>query len=200
MDWFNKPAIASIFNPVVGNGALYQTEHQGQKDSSELTVVGKETVNGQEAFWLETNHVDQKGAVMSYEKILITKNDLQFHRLVTQRPGQQPIEVPFTPSARTKSQLNQTLDKWHKVGSESITVPAGTFSCDHWKKDGGQDDLWVNSKISPVGVVKEVSSGRSTVLVKVMTDAKDHIAGTPQKLDPDAMRRQMMEQMQKQKK
>jgi hypothetical protein len=37
------------------------------------------------------------------------------------------------------------------------------------------------------------------VLVKLITDAKDHITGTPTKFDPEAMKRQMMEQMQKQK-
>ncbi|HEY2546417.1 MAG TPA: hypothetical protein VGI46_10155 [Candidatus Acidoferrum sp.] len=36
------------------------------------------------------------------------------------------------------------------------------------------------------------------VLVKVITDAKDRITGTPTKSDPESMKRQLTEQMQKQ--
>ena len=34
------------------------------------------------------------------------------------------------------------------------------------------------------------------MLVKVIMDAKDHITGTPNKFDPEEMKRQMMEKMQ----
>ena len=51
-------------------------------------------------------------------------------------------------------------------------------------------------------VVKETSPGHTMVLVKVITDAQDHLTGTPKKFDPEEMERQMMEkiqQMQQQK-
>jgi hypothetical protein len=79
-----------------------------------------------------------------------------------------------------------------------ITVPAGTFSCQHWKKDEGVGDVWVSDKVSPFGMIKSVSSGETMVLTKVITDAKDHITGPGQQFDPQAMRQQMMEKMQKQ--
>jgi len=36
------------------------------------------------------------------------------------------------------------------------------------------------------------------VLVRVITDAKDHITGPVTKFDPELMKKQMMEKMQKQ--
>lgn len=59
--------------------------------------------------------------------------------------------------------------------------------------------MWASSKISPMGMVKETSPGHTMLLVKVLTDAKDHITGTPTKFDPEEMKRQMMEKMQQQK-
>lgn len=95
--------------------------------------------------------------------------------------------------------MQEEVDKWHSVGNETITVPAGTFSCVHWKKDTGVGDFWLSDKISPMEMVKSVSSGDTMVLLKVITDAKDHITGPVTKFDPQALQRQMMQQPRPQK-
>jgi hypothetical protein len=207
-NWFSKPAIAEVVNPVVGKGAQYQTTSRDQDNAKpevqEMTVVGKESVEGKEGFWLEMAHQDRNQSGMGYAKILFTKDDFQFHRMIVQQPGQQAIEMPFHPSDKTKSQMQGEVEKWHAVGTETITVPAGTFSCKHWQKDksagdSGDSDIWTSDKVSPFGVVKEVSPGQTMVLVKVITDAQDHITGPVQKFDPEEMKRRMMEKMQQQK-
>ena len=204
-NWFNKPAIAEVVNPVVGKGAQYQTIRRDQDDAKpeiqEMTVVGKESVNGKEGFWLEMAHQDKKEAGMGYAKILFTKDDFQFHRMIMQQPGQQAMEMPFHPTDQTKNHIHEEIENWSAVGTETITVPAGIFSCKHWKKtksaNGGEEsEIWTSDKVSPFGVVKEVSPGRTMVLVKVITDAQDHITGPVMKFDPEAMKRQMMEKMQ----
>lgn len=199
MEFFKKPAIADIFRPVVGNGAVYETERDQKKNTLEMTVVGQESVDGKDAFWLEIGHADPRTGVIAYGKMLVTKDDFQFHRMIFQQPGQPPMEMPMNPSMRQQSRMSEEISKWHKVGTETITVPAGTFVCDHWAKDDGKEDVWASSKISPMSLVKETGPTNSMVLVKVISDAKDHITGTPTKFDPEAMKRQMMEQMQKQK-
>ena len=68
--------------------------------------------------------------------------------------------LPVNHDAFTKD-----LAKWHQVGSESVTVPAGTFSCDHWAKDDGSGDIWVSSQVAPMGMVKSVDKNDTTVLV-----------------------------------
>lgn len=204
-NWFNKPAIAEVVNPVVGKGAQYQTTRRDQTDATpeiqEMSVVGKEFVEGKEGFWLEMARQGKNQTGMGYAKVLFTKDDFQFHRMIVQQPGQLAMEMPFHPSDKTKNRMHEEVEKWSSVGTETITVPAGTFSCKHWKKDKGANDtgdseIWTSDKVSPFGVVKEVSPGRTMVLVKVITDAQNHITGPVKTFDPEEMKRQMMEKMQ----
>jgi hypothetical protein len=207
MNFFKKPNIADIFRPVVGNGAVYETQRSDQKDAAkntmEMTVVGKEMVDGKEGYWMEIGHTDGKSGQMNYGKMLVTKDDFRFHKVVIQPPGQPAMEMAFNPdasdSAKARSHMQEEVDKWHSVGNETITVPAGTFNCVHWKKDTGVGDVWFSDKISPMGMVKSVSSGETMVLLKVITDAKDHITGPVTKFDPQALQRQMMQQPKPQK-
>ena len=62
-------------------------------------------------------------------------------------------------TARERQKMGDDMQKWSKVGTETITVPGGTFICQHWKKKDGKGDVWVNDKITPFGMVKEVSAG-----------------------------------------
>jgi hypothetical protein len=100
---------------------------------------------------------------------------------------------------KTKQKMEENMEKWHKVGTETITVPAGTFLCDHWAKDDGTESVWASSKVSPMGLVKSERPNSTMTLVKTLSNAQDHITGTPRKFDPQAMRQQMMQQMQKPK-
>ena len=203
---FKKPNIADIFKPVVGNGAVYETQRTDQqgapKQPLEMAVVGREPFEGKEAYWLEFSHTDARSGSLGYAKMLMTKDDFQPHRMIVQQPGQPAMELPLHAGMheRMHKPKEEALEKWHLAGSESITVPAGTFSCQHWKKDEGVGDVWVNDKISPFGMVKSISSGETMVLAKVITDAKDHITGPVTIFDPEQMKRQMMEKMQQQEK
>lgn len=194
MNFFKKPAIADIFKPVVGIGSVYETEQNQQKSTMEMSIVGQEAVDGKDAYWLEFGHTDPRSGMVMYGKMLVTKDDFQFHRMIVQRPGQPPMEFPANMMANAPSHINTELEKWHKVGPDTVTVPAGVFLCDHWTKDDGKGDVWVSSKVSPMSMVKETTPTNSMILVKLITDAKDHITGTPIKFDPEAMRRQMMQQ------
>ncbi len=194
MNFFKKPAIADIFKPVVGNGAVYETEQHQQKSTIEMSIVGQEAVDGKDAYWLEFGHTDPRSGMVMYGKMLVTKDDFQFHRMIVQRPGQPPMEFPSNMLGNPQSHMSTELEKWHKVGPDTVTVPAGVFLCDHWTKDDGKGDVWVSSKVSPMSMVKETTPTNSMVLVKLISNAKDHITGTPIKFDPEAMRHQMQQQ------
>lgn len=196
LNFFRKPNIANIFHPEVGKGALYETKlENGKTETMEMSVVGRESVDGLDGYWFEVSRNEPSGT--AYTKFLVTKEDFRFRRMVMQLPGKTPMEMPMTAPDRTKSKVDEELDKWTSVGTESVTVPAGTFLAEHWRKAGGGGDLWASPNISPMGVVKEVSPKRTMVLVKVIPDAQDHITGTPQKFDRGQMRQQMMDQLQK---
>ena len=199
MNLFSKPNIADIFKPVVGNGAAYEMQSTDQKRTPsviEMTIVGKEVTPNGEGYWMEVGHTGSKdGGAMMYSKMLMTK-DFQFTKIVFQQPGQPAMEMPFNPDA-DKNHMKDEMAKWHQVGSETVTVPAGTFSCMHWKKDDGTDDVWTSDKVTPMAMVKQEGKNNSMVLTKIITGATDHITGPVTKFDPQAFAQQMQQQRQK---
>lgn len=199
MNPFKKPNISDIFHPVVGQGAVYEQQHKdGTKTPLELTVVGKETVDGKQGYWLEVGHAEKGSDSLAYAKMLITLDPWETHKMVFVMPhSSQPVEYPMNPNQKTKEKMEENMEKWHKVGTEPITVPAGTFLCEHWAKDDGTEDVWASSKVSPMSLVKSVGKNSTMVLVKTLSSAPEHITGTPQKFDPQMLRQQMMQQMQK---
>jgi len=191
-----RPNIANIFHPVLGQGAAYDsTDSDGKKSHMEMYVVDKEMVGTEQGYWMEVGHSADASGNLVYGKMLVTPADFKFHKLVFVMPGStQPMEMDMEHSKAGRDAMDEKLDKWHSVGTESVTVPAGTFSCEHWSKDDGKGDVWASSKISPMGMVKSVEDGRTMVLVKQISDAKTHIKGTPMKFDPQMMRQMMNQQ------
>jgi hypothetical protein len=184
------PSMMGTWNPVVGSGATYElVGKDGKKQTISIAVVNKDDSGG---YWLEylVNTSDSQQSVM---QMLMVKDgaSMQISKMVVQPAGRGPMEISgqmmqmmgahggATPSA-PKADFT---DGGEKVGSESVTTPAGTFDTMHWRgKDGGQ--VWISPKAGPWSFVKSVSpDGATMTLVKVFTDAKSHIVGTPQSMD-----------------
>jgi hypothetical protein len=186
---FSKPNIADIFKPVVGNGALYEMQSPDDKGPArqmEMIVVGKEMTASGEGFWMEIGFMDRHDASkMMYSKMLVTK-DFEFTKIVFQMPGQPAMEMPFNSKNMGKDNLKNQLNDWSKAGTETITVPAGTYVCQHWKKNDGTDEVWANDKVSPMSMVKQVGKKNTMVLVKQLTGVTDHITGPITPFDPQA--------------
>jgi hypothetical protein len=196
MNIFQKPSIANIFHPVVGSGALYQvTSTDSPNDppkQQQFSIVGKEVVNGSDAYWME--FADQgKGGKGVTGKVLISKADFKTHRMIFQRAGQQAMEMKFDLDAADSKAVQEDLSKWAQAGNETITVPAGTFACQFWKNDAG-DKIWVSDKVTPFGMVKQVTKNETRVLLKLVTDAQDQITGPVKVFDPQEMMRQRKQQ------
>jgi hypothetical protein len=51
--------------------------------------------------------------------------------------------------------------------------------------------VWVSDEAAPWGLVKTQGKESSMLLTKVITDAKDHITGTPKKFNPMDMMQEM---------
>jgi hypothetical protein len=192
------PTLSGIWHPVVGTGAVYQMTDKGGKNTQmEITIVGKEDVDGKPNFWLEMAMTDPRTSAPVYVKSLMSVNDsgVTSMRMVMQIPGQpDPMEMDMNmnPAGRAMRQTTPAniADKAETVGTESVTVPAGTFSCTHYRMKDGTGDAWISDKVAPWGLVKSTGKDNSMVLTKVITDAKDHITGTPKKFDPMQMMRQ----------
>jgi hypothetical protein len=195
------PSLSGIWHPVVGTGAAYEmTDREGKKSQLEISIVGKEDVQGKPAYWLEMGFANPRSGGQMYAKNLMTVGDsgVTSTRMIMQMPGQGPMEMDMN-MGPGGHQMQQTTpaniaDKAELVGTESITVPAGTFTCTHYRMKDGSSDAWVSDKVSPWGLVKSQGKDSSMVLTKVITDATDHITGTPTKFDPMQMMRDRQNQ------
>jgi hypothetical protein len=199
MDLFRKPTIAKAFHPVVGKGAEYETTSQRnggtRTHTMELSVVGKDTVDGKEAYWMQFASTDDKQQTM-VGKSLITPDDFEFHRIIVQIPGQGAMEMPANMTANNRDKMNQQLSDWHSVGTDTITVPAGTFSCEHWKNEKDGSEIWTSEKVTPFGMVKQAGKDSTMVLVKVLDNVPDRITGPVKPFDMQQMMQQMQQQRQ----
>jgi len=187
---------SGVFNPVVGSGAVYDVQTTGgQKTSIEYAVVGKESVDGKDGFWMEwTTAGGPMGQMVM--KVLIVPGAASAQKVIMQMGGRPPMEMPMqmghgNAGATAPSDIRNLAEN---VGTESITTPAGTFSCEHYRMKDGSGDTWVSQKVAPFGVVKQQGKDSSMVLTKVVTDAADKIVGTPQPFNPMMMMQQPPEQ------
>jgi hypothetical protein len=178
-----------IFSPVVGAGAEYQmtSAKQPEPQTIAIAIVGKEDVNGQPGFWMEITSQNPRSGGPVYMKTLIQVNGGTTHgtTMIMQMPPQPPMEMDLQAMqgmAGRQAPPPQSADiskGGQDLGSESVTVPAGTFTCEHYRSAQG-DDVWISSKVSPWGLVKmNGKDGTTMVLQKVITDAHDMITGTP---------------------
>jgi hypothetical protein len=192
------PTLSGVWHPVVGSGAAYERTmtEGGDKTQMEITIVGKDDVVGKTGYWLEfamSNARMPVGQMVMKELMAVGDDGVSSTRLILQPPGQQPMEMDLNGNPMGKS-MKQTIpadihDKSEVVGTESITTPAGTFSCEHVRQKDGSSDVWISDKVSPWSLVKYQDSKSTMVLTKVITDAKDRITGTPTKFDPMQMMR-----------
>jgi len=203
MDIFKKPSITKVFHPVIGKGAQYETASKTGGDakphSMEIGIVGKESVDGKDGYWMQFVSADDKGQTV-VGKSLITIDDFQFRRMIIQPPGQGAMEMPMNMTARSRQKIDENMNDWHSVGTESISVPAGTFSCEHWKNDKNGSEAWTSDKVTPFGMIKEVGQNSSMVLVKILDSVPDRITGPVKQFDMQQMMQQMQQQRQQQPK
>jgi hypothetical protein len=194
------PEMSGIWRPVVGTGAAYEsTSGDGKKSQFEMTIVGKEDLAGKPAYWMEMAVSDPRSKGPMYMKFLTApgENGMASTRMIMQQPGMDPMEMDMNmrgrkPATTTPSDIRE---KSERVGTETITVPAGTFVCEHYRAKDGTSDVWISDKVAPWGLVKMKGKNNEMVLTKTITDAKDHITGTPKKFDPMQMMRDHAGQM-----
>src|SRR5215472_2357214 len=197
MDIFKRPSITKAFHPVIGKGAAYEdTGKEAKPRTTEISIVGKDSIAGKDAYWMQFVSTGPDGK--SYVgKMLIAGDDFQPHRMIVQPPGQQAMEIPTQMSGAGRQRMQDNMTDWHSVGPDTITVPAGTFACEHWHSDNGNADAWTSEKVTPFGLVKFVSgNGGTQILVKVVDNVTDRITGPVKQFDMQEMMQQMQQRRQ----
>lgn len=184
------PQFRGVWSPVVGSGGAYVSENKEGKTEMEIAIVGTESAEGKTGHWMEMTVKDKsEGQVVTKFLMVLDAKDVVIKRMIIQAGDQPPMEMPVgMVGARGKSNESADFrDQAELVGTETITTPAGTFTCQHYRAKDKSADLWVAEKVGPWGLVKMTSRDGSTTLVRVITNAKSKIRGTPQKFEIPAM-------------
>ncbi len=151
-----------------------------------IGIVGKEG----DAHWYETV-MEAKRERRVITKMLVSgdpgdQEDIE--RIIFKSENQPAMEMPVqmmeqTPKAQEPK--GKIIDK----GSETIKVPAGTFSTRHMQYQNGEIvDSWAYKDISPYGMIKSVLKNLQMVLIGYGTGAKTLITQTPQEFEMPQMR------------
>jgi len=180
------PRMLGEFRPVVGSGAQYEVNAKGQKLMWTYAVVAKESVQGQDGYWLEMRmEGGPQGGAITKTLMVMQGGKPEVKRMIMQAAGQPPMEMPMTMMGMMKGKGQASSEGMgEKVGTEPVVVPAGTFLCDHYRSTSHETtaDLWVSSKVPPYGMVKMASADMTMVLVKVLQGETSQIKGQPQKM------------------
>jgi hypothetical protein len=193
---FTPPTMNGVWNPVVGSGATYDmVDKNNQKNSISYGIVGTEDVNGQTGYWMQIVISTEKSGQVVMQDLMVKQNGaVTPMKMILQPAGRGPMEFStngtmmqmmqgrggMSAPTPAKADIRESAEK---VGTESVTTPAGTFSCDHWRNKDGSGDVWITASAGPWGLVKVTTPNSSMTLTKVVTDAKSLITGTPQNMD-----------------
>ncbi len=182
------PGLSGLWQPTVGAAASYDVQKGDQPTQPfELAIVGKEKTQGKDGMWVEfTISAEQIGVIVVKELVAFdgVKMQMQTFKAVIELPGRPPMELPDQMIESRPFRFNDVRGKSVDLGTQSVTTPAGTFSCEHYRAKDGSSEFWVSKQVAPIGLVKSQETGQTVTLVKLATNAKDKISGTPQPFDP----------------
>jgi hypothetical protein len=200
----NAPRFTGVWHATVGSGAVYEFKAEGKPDRTvEVELVGKDSAAGKEGVWIEVtmNVPNLNNADLVFKELVAfdaSGLQMQVLKAMVQMPGAAPMEMPETMMRVNKPIQFDDVRSNTDLGSDPVTTPAGTFSCEHYRSKNGKGEFWISDKVAPFGLVKteDKAPGASdnVLLIKTVTDAKDKITGTPQPWDPMKMMQQMHQQ------
>jgi hypothetical protein len=184
----SQPPIHGIWNPVIGQGAVYEfSSKDGGKRNMEMAVLGKDSVDGKDAYWFQMviDSPEAGGQMVMKHLVVLDGQETHTSKTIMQFPGKPPMEMSGQMGQHQHSkQAVDIKSEAQDLGSESVTVPAGTFTCEHFRMNDGSGDAWVAKNVPPYGLVKYQGKDTTMVLVKVVTAAKDKIVGKPVPFNP----------------
>lgn len=100
--------------------------------------------------------------------------------------SQQMLDMMRSRLPNNQSISPEACNRLTRVGTESVTVPAGTFSTTHYRDAQDSTDVWIDTSV-PFGMVKVVGSHRTIMLKAKGTGGTSGIHGTPQEMGPGMM-------------
>jgi len=184
---FDTPELRNYWNAVAGAGEVYEiSPNGGKKYSEEFDILSAESIEGMDAYWLQVSVDSPKPGGKIYVKTLVIPKAYEARKVILQLPGMAAMDVPV--AAATGSADADPRKGSKRLGTETITVPGGTFECEHWRESNGTE-AWLSSKIGPLTAVKIAEFGKTWLLTKTISHPKDAVTGPVKAFDPDAIKR-----------
>ena len=190
-----------------GAWAAYRVHTTGKEGTPEtvnwkMACVGTEEVEGQEGIWLEveTDMPESDEGEASRARVIMKSlvvgdpgKEQSVHKMIMQAGNRPPILMDVSPEA---GEEETEYPEAKNLGTETITVPAGTFTCRHLQvkvSEGETGDIYLSEEVALFGIVKLRGGGNEMELVDHgASGAVSQIKGEPMQM-PDMQ--QMMKTM-----
>jgi len=149
-----------LINPEVGVYAWYTLTDNTTNTQLFLrqAIVGKEKVDGEKGYWVETEVIPQVGFPIVYKMLLTgpASDPENVHRILMKQ-GQDPVRsmpVDTLDDEGTNGQPAQEL-----VGKEEVSTAEGTIEAEHYFVKSGKEkhEIWLNDDVRPLGLVRMVT-------------------------------------------
>lgn len=192
-------ALACSAAPLYGQSVCELFEHHAAKDMAvgsyavwqftdgtmKQAVVGTQDVNGERHIWFEMAVRENTKGVSMVAKLLVPSfaRLSEVKEMVVQPAGEPAIRPPAQMMPMFRRNIPDPLAEMQKkcdagvedLGTEKVTVPAGTFSARHFRAAGGEE-MWIDMTLA-FPVVKMTSDQGDMVLAGHGTDATSAITG-----------------------
>ncbi len=144
-----------LVNPQVGQWAWYDVRGPKTNYALRQAVVGEESVDGKQAFWVEFEVVPESGYAAIYKMLLSgpASDSKNVHKILLRQGPGKPQDIPI---ATGKDDDTPSKSRRKKVGDESVETPNGPVETMHYTYGSGDKrvDIWVNEKVLPSGLVQ----------------------------------------------
>jgi hypothetical protein len=172
-------------NMVVGAYASWQMQDGTMKQA----IVGTKEVDGQKHIWFEMAIQGNKKGASMVAKLLVPSFDRlnEVKDLIVQPVGEPAMRVPKQMISMLQKSMKDPMAEMRKkcdggdesvvdLGTESVTVPAGTFTARHFRAASGEE-MWIDMSLA-FPLVKATTGGKGDmVLADHGTDATTGITG-----------------------
>ncbi|MCL6480231.1 MAG: DUF4412 domain-containing protein [Firmicutes bacterium] len=182
------PQLRGVWSPKVGGGAVYEIHHpQHGKTQFEFAVVGEEKVVGKTAYWVEMRMTQsEEGRLVIKSLVVFEAQKPDVLRMIMQSGDEPPMEIPVLMQRNTSQPGGPVPQDIRAVaehlGTETVTTPAGSFTCDHFRMKDGTADVWISQQVAPYGIVKMTGRDGSMTLLKLLEGERSQIRSEPQKM------------------
>jgi hypothetical protein len=184
-------ACAAVTQSKVGYWAEYDLDDRSTNEVSSLRFAMIERPKEADRTWYEFQAATNRGDVIVQLDVPGWPFEVeQVTGVIVKMAGQPAMRLPTEMLAMLQQQIgdNPMADFADRcaasalLGTESLEVPAGTFSTLHIRSDDGGAEAWISPDV-PFGIVKGIAPEGGTLILKGF--GKDAISAIPE--EPQTM-------------